>query len=75
MPRRHARRNSAGSLPHQRMTDHRRWQEASTSRKRDPATSQGARGGSTEKASVCLPVIQLVLCQEEVAAWRNASTF
>lgn len=39
---------------------------------RQPGSRRGKQGGSL---GVSLLVIQLVLCQEEVAAWRNASTF
>lgn len=51
------------------------WQESSP-----PAAGTLPQSGSTcgkhsESLSVSLTVIQLGLCQEEVAAWRNASTF
>lgn len=39
---------------------------------RQPGSTRRKHG---ESLGVSLPVIQLVLCQEEVAAWRNASTF
>lgn len=73
--RRCIRRIPTSSLSPQGMGTSREAAGGFTSHSRDPATSQGAHRGNTEILSVSLTVIQLGLCQKEVAAWRNASTF
>lgn len=67
-----SRRRSILRIPRSSLARQGRWQEAAGG---TLPQSGSTRGKHPESLRVSLTVIQLGLCQEEVAAWRNASTF